>query len=57
MSHPRTDRHLLLSPQDVARVSVLHSSFMDYLVKLSAERYAVLARWPDFTAAVGCREV
>lgn len=26
--------------RDVARVSVLHSSFVDYMVKLSAERYA-----------------
>lgn len=38
---------------DVARVSVLHASFMDYLLRLAAERYAVLAKWPDFTSAVG----
>ena len=25
---------------------------MDYMVKLSNERYNVLASWPDFTAAV-----
>ncbi len=39
--------------KDAARVSVLHSSALDYLVKLANERYAVLAQWPDFTAAVG----
>lgn len=37
---------------EVARVSTLHSSVLDYLVKLSNERYAVLASWPDFTTAV-----
>ncbi|KAJ9517551.1 hypothetical protein QJQ45_024963, partial [Haematococcus lacustris] len=39
--------------KDVARVSVLHSSIVDYLLQLTAERYAVLAQWPDFTTAVG----
>lgn len=43
-------KHLAL--QDVARVSVLHSSFLDYLLRLANERYAVLAQWPDFTTAV-----
>eukprot|EP00798_Chlamydomonas_sp_ICE-L_P021167 gene21167-28063_t len=38
---------------DAARISVLHSSVMDYLVKLSNDRYNVLASWPDFTAAYG----
>lgn len=38
---------------EVARVSVLHSSILDYLVKLSNERYNVLASWPDFTTAYG----
>jgi hypothetical protein len=38
--------------QDVSRISVLHSSFMDYLVKLTAERYQVLGQFPDFTTAV-----
>lgn len=38
---------------EAARVSVAHSSFVDYLLRLSAERYAVLAQWPDFTSAYG----
>lgn len=33
-------------------VSVLHSSLMDYLLRLSHERYSVLASWPDFTKMV-----
>lgn len=37
---------------DAARVSVAHSSYVDYLLRLAAERYAVLAQWPDFTSAV-----
>lgn len=41
--------------KDAARVSVAHASFVDYLLQLAAERYAVLAQWPDFTTAVrGC---
>jgi len=36
----------------VARVSVLHSSILDYMVKLANERYDILASWPDFTTAV-----
>mmetsp|Transcript_23092 Transcript_23092/g.50685 ORF Transcript_23092/g.50685 Transcript_23092/m.50685 type:complete len:210 (+) Transcript_23092:102-731(+) len=42
-----------LALHDVARVSVLHSSFMDYLVKLANDRYKILASWPDFTTAYG----
>mmetsp|Transcript_22918 Transcript_22918/g.68126 ORF Transcript_22918/g.68126 Transcript_22918/m.68126 type:complete len:206 (-) Transcript_22918:373-990(-) len=38
---------------EVARISVLHSSILDYLVKLANERYNVLASWPDFTTAYG----
>ncbi|MEW5305733.1 MAG: hypothetical protein WDW36_008252 [Sanguina aurantia] len=38
---------------DVARISVAHSSFTDFLMKLSHERYSVLAQWPDFTKAYG----
>lgn len=38
---------------DVARVSVLHASFMDYLVQLANDRYQILASWPDFTTAYG----
>jgi hypothetical protein len=38
--------------QDVTRVSVLHASFMDYLLQLANERYQVLAQWPDFTTLV-----
>lgn len=45
-----------LSLVEVARVSTLHSSVLDYLVKLSNERYAVLASWPDFTTAVSVVE-
>ena len=46
-----------LSLVEVARVSTLHSSVLDYLVKLSNERYAVLASWPDFTTAVSVVDV
>lgn len=42
-----------LALQDAARISVLHSSVLDYLVKLANERYNVLASWPDFTTAYG----
>lgn len=51
-----TLRRLAASPltlHEVARVSVLHSSVLDYLVKLANERYNVLASWPDFTTAFG----
>ena len=41
-----------LTLHEVARVSVLHSSILDYLVKLANERYNILASWPDFTTAV-----
>lgn len=42
-----------LTLAEVARVSVLHSSLMDYLLRLSHERYSVLANWPDFTKVYG----
>lgn len=38
---------------EVARISPLHSSFMDYLLQLAHERYAVLAKFPDFTTMYG----
>jgi hypothetical protein len=41
-----------LTLHEVARVSVLHSSILDYMVKLANERYDILASWPDFTTAV-----
>ncbi|KAG2493557.1 hypothetical protein HYH03_008371 [Edaphochlamys debaryana] len=39
--------------QDVNRISTAHSSFMNYLLTLTHERYSVLASWPDFTKAYG----
>lgn len=42
-----------LALYDTARVSVLHSSFMEYLLTLSHERYTILAQWPDFTKMYG----
>jgi hypothetical protein len=27
-------------------------SFVDYLLRLAAERYQLLAQWPDFSSAV-----
>lgn len=38
---------------DVARVSVLHSSLMEYLLSLSHERFEVLSKFPDFTTMYG----
>jgi len=38
---------------ELARISTLHSSFVDYLLRLAAERYQVLAQWPDFSTAYG----
>jgi hypothetical protein len=35
---------------DAARISVAHSSFMEYLLRLSHERYSLLAQWPEFSA-------
>ena len=52
-------RKLAASPitlHEVPRVSVLHSSVLDYLVKLANERYNILASWPDFTTAVSTME-
>jgi hypothetical protein len=51
-----TLRKLASSPltlHEVARVNVLHSSILDYLVKLANERYNILASWPDFTTVYG----
>lgn len=38
---------------ETARVSVLHASFMDYLLRLANERYNLLSQWPDFTTMMG----
>lgn len=38
---------------EAPRVSVLHSSLMAYLLRLSHERYSLLTQWPDFTAMMG----
>lgn len=35
------------------RVSVLHASFMEHLLALAHERYAILAQWPDFSTMFG----
>ncbi len=34
-------------------MSVLHASFMEYLLGLAHERYNILAQWPDFSAMFG----
>jgi len=31
-------------------------SFVDYLLRLAAERYQVLAQWPDFSTAVSATD-
>uniref|UniRef100_A0A383VZS9 Uncharacterized protein n=1 Tax=Tetradesmus obliquus TaxID=3088 RepID=A0A383VZS9_TETOB len=38
---------------DAARVSVLHASMMEYLLRLAHARYSLLAQWPDFTTMMG----
>jgi hypothetical protein len=38
---------------EASRVSVLHASFMEYLLHLANERYNLLAQWPDFTKMMG----
>jgi hypothetical protein len=38
---------------EASRVSVLHASFMEYLLRLANERYNLLAQWPDFTKMMG----
>lgn len=38
---------------EASRVSVLHASFMEYLLRLANERYNLLAQWPDFTTMMG----
>jgi hypothetical protein len=36
---------------ETPRVSVLHASLQDHLLRLAHERYNALAQWPDFSAA------
>lgn len=38
---------------EASRVSVLHASFMEHLLRLAHERYSLLAQWPDFTTMMG----
>jgi hypothetical protein len=38
---------------EAARVSVLHASMMEYLLRLAHARYSLLAQWPDFTTMMG----
>lgn len=38
---------------EAARVSVLHASFMEYLLTLAHDRYNILAQWPDFSTMFG----
>lgn len=52
LSELRKQASTPLALKEVARISVLHSSVLDYLVKLVNERYQVLASFPDFTSAV-----
>lgn len=42
-----------LTLYDVSRVSVLHASLMEYLLRLAHERYSILSQWPDFTKVYG----
>jgi hypothetical protein len=35
------------------RVSVLHASFMEYLLEAAHARYNILAQWPDFSTMFG----
>ena len=42
-----------LTLHDTPRVSVLHASLMQYLLRLAHERYQILAAWPDFTQMYG----
>lgn len=42
-----------LALADAARVSVLHSSLQECLLRLAHERYSLLAQWPDFTKLYG----
>jgi hypothetical protein len=65
-AHPTSDtfwlttcfivRRLQSSPvtlYEAARVSVLHASMMEYLLRLAHARYSLLAQWPDFTTMMG----
>lgn len=38
---------------DTARISVLHSSILEFLCKSVHERYSILADWPDFSTMYG----
>lgn len=52
---PGSVRKLQSSPltlYDTPRVSVLHASFMEHLLRLAHQRYSLLAQWPDFSAAL-----
>lgn len=40
-----------LALHDTPRVSVLHASLMEHLLRLAHERYSLLAQWPDFASA------
>eukprot|EP00775_Hariotina_reticulata_P008193 gene8193-8384_t len=42
-----------LTLYEASRVSVLHASFMEYLLRLANERYNLLAQWPDFSTMFG----
>lgn len=53
---PSSIRKLQATPltlYDTPRVSVLHASFMEHLLRLVHERYSLLAQWPDFSMAFG----
>ena len=40
-----------LALYETPRVSVLHASLMEHLLRLAHERYGLLSQWPDFAAA------
>ncbi|GBG00352.1 hypothetical protein Rsub_13084 [Raphidocelis subcapitata] len=51
---PSSIRKLQSTPltlYDTPRISVLHASFMEHLLRLAHERYSLLAQWPDFGVA------
>ncbi|KIY98032.1 F1F0 ATP synthase associated 19.5kDa protein [Monoraphidium neglectum] len=41
-----------LTLYDTPRVSVLHASFLEHLLRLAHERYSLLSQWPDFSSAL-----
>jgi hypothetical protein len=54
-AHTNTNR-LQASPLTLyaaPRVSVLHASFMEFLLATAHERYALLSSWPDFSTMFG----